>query len=166
VSERPTDHTPLESILLRLATAAEEAAKMLEDERIAAQPTRRQLANLACRIYEARRTRDKCFDRLLFTDPAWDMMLALYYLPARGEILTVSGLCHASGAPHTTALRWQGELIDAGLVERGPEGIDRRRHLVRLTAEGRAILERYLTRIFNYRPPQLGDPEAVGGRFC
>jgi len=163
---RATDTSTLETILLRIASAAEEAAKTLEEERTAAQPTRRQLATLACRIYDARRTRDKFFDRSLFADPAWDMMLALYCLPARGEVLTVSGLCHASGATMSTALRWQGDLIDAGLMERGPEGIDRRKHLVRLTAEGRAILERYLTRIFNYCPPPTTIPDGAGERCC
>ena len=161
-----SNHSTLETILIRLASAADEAVKMLEEERIRAQPPRRQLAILACRIYDARRTRDKFFERSLFSDPAWDMMLALYCFPARGEILSVSGLCYASGAKPTTALRWQKELIDAGLMERGPDGIDRRRHLVRLTAEGRAVLESYLTRIFNYCPPPLGEPGGVGGRCC
>ena len=164
--ERTTDLNTLETTLLRIASAAEDAARMLEDERIATQPTRNQFATLACRIYDARRTRDKFFDRTLFTDPAWDMMLALYCLPARGKILTVSGLCYASGAAPTTALRWVGNLIEAGLVERGPDAIDHRKHLVRLTSEGCATLERYLARIFKLCPPSLTDPEGVGGQCC
>ena len=159
----PTTNSALETVLLRLAGAAEEAAEVLAEEVTATPPTRRQLVALACRIYDARRARDKFFERTLFSEPAWDMLLALYCLPARGERLTVTALCHASGAPPTTALRWQGELTNVGLIERGPRELDQRKQLVRLTAEGRAVLERYLTRILTYRPGSPAFPDRAGG---
>jgi DNA-binding MarR family transcriptional regulator len=152
----------LETVLLRLAGAAEKAAEALAQEIAATPPTRRQLANLACRIYDARRTRDKYFDRSLFAEPAWDMLLALYCLPARGEFLTVSGLSHAAGAQETTGLRWQKELTSAGLIERGPHGIDRRKQMVRLTTEGRAVLERYLIRILTHCRASPDFPDRAG----
>lgn len=125
-------------------------------------PTRRELCRLACRIYDARRTRDRMLGRKLFGEPAWDMMLALYCLPARGEMLNITGLTHAANLPETTGHRWQRVLIKAGLIERGPEGIDKRKQFVRLTTKGREMLDEYLTRLFYYDMPVPPHPEAVG----
>src|SRR5438874_11958217 len=52
-------------------------------------PSRRELLRLAIRMYDARRTRDRIMSRELFGEPAWDMLLALYCLPARGWIMTI-----------------------------------------------------------------------------
>jgi len=84
-------------------------------------PTSKELRWLACRIYEARRTREKHLEPKLFGEPAWDKLLALFHMPARGEMLSVTGLCHASGVALTTALRWQQILRDENLIERGSE---------------------------------------------
>jgi hypothetical protein len=54
----------------------------------------------------------------LFGEPGWDIMLALYCLPARGERLAVTALAFAAAASQTTALRWQAILQDEGLIER------------------------------------------------
>jgi len=81
-----------------------------------------------------------------FGEPAWDMLLALYCLPSRGEVLGVSSLGYAADVPPTTALRWQKTLFDDGLIERGP--VDGRIQLVRLSSKGRMLLERYLIRLF------------------
>jgi len=39
-------------------------------------PTRHQLAQLALKLYDARRGRDRIFRDQLFGEPAWDMLLA------------------------------------------------------------------------------------------
>ena len=126
-------------------------------------PTRRQLCQLACRIYDARRARDRLFNRQLFGEPAWDMLLALYCLPTRGELLTVSSLALASAVPQTTGYRWQASLMEQGLIERGPRGVDLRKQFMRLTDEGRRLLESYLTRLFYCDTPVPPHPEAAGG---
>jgi DNA-binding MarR family transcriptional regulator len=126
-------------------------------------PTRRELCQLACRIYDARRDRERVFDSQFFGEPAWDMLLALYCLPARGEILTVTALALASGVPQTTAYRWQTVLQAQGLIERGPTGVDLRKQFMRLTKEGRALLESYLTRLFYCDTPIPPLPDAAGG---
>ena len=110
--------------------------------------TKQELIRVAGRIYDARRLRDRILDHELFGEPAWDMLLALYCLPKRGLLMTVSGLCHSSGVPATTALRWQKTLCLHGLIERGPGGVDRRRQILQLTERGREMLEGYLTRLF------------------
>ena len=102
-------------------------------------------------------------DRQLFGEPAWDMMLALYCLPARGERLTTTGLSLAATAPATTGHRWQAILTEEGLIERGPKEIDARKQMVRLTDKGRTLLEGYLTRLFYCDTPVPDHPEAAGG---
>ena len=110
-------------------------------------PSPADLSKLACRIYDARRERDKLLDRKLFGEPAWDMLLALYCLPARGEQLSVTALSQASGVAQTTALRWQAILLKEGLIERIDDEADARRAFVRLTSESRALLDDYLLRL-------------------
>ncbi len=116
-------------------------------------PTSKELRWLACRIYEARRTREKHLEPKLFGEPAWDKLLALFHMPARGEMLSVTGLCHASGVALTTALRWQQILRDENLIERGPSGTDARRQIVRLTPKGRTLMSDYLTRLYSFDSP-------------
>lgn len=111
-------------------------------------PNRLQLVSLARHLYQARLDRKKLFDGELFGEPAWDMLLALYHLPQRGEVLTVSTLTVAAGIPATTGLRWQQTLIDEGLIQRGPHILDRRLQLVGLTHQGRLLMDEYLTRLF------------------
>jgi len=126
-------------------------------------PTRKELVRLACRIYDARRTRDRMFDRELFGEPAWDMLLALYCLPARGERLGVTSLSHAANVAQATGHRWQIILTEHELIERGPKELDARRQLLRLTEKGRKLLENYLTRLFYCDTPAPPHPEAAGG---
>lgn len=150
------------NLRLHLDEIAEvEAKQLLIDNRLL--PTRHELCQLACRIYDARRSRDRIFDRELFGEPAWDTLLALYCLPARGEIMTVSALALASATSQTTGYRWQAILTQQGLIERGPQGVDLRKQFMRLTAKGRALMESYLTRLFYCDTPVPPHPEAAGG---
>lgn len=102
-------------------------------------------------------------DNQLFGEPAWDMLLALYCLPARGELLSVTSLSLAAAAAQTTGHRWQSILIQEALIEQGPPGVDRRRQFMRLTAKGRELLEQFLTRLFYCETPVPPYPEAAGG---
>jgi DNA-binding MarR family transcriptional regulator len=147
--EGPDDDFMLEvNLRLRLDEAADLEAELLRI-RARRQPSQKELRRLARKIYDARRLRDRLLDRELFGEPAWDMLLALYHLPALGHMLTTTGLCCCSGAPPTTALRWVNTLVAQELVERGPHLKDGRMHLVRLTEEGRALLDRYLARLLH-----------------
>lgn len=115
-------------------------------------PSSAELCRLACRIYDARREREKMLGQKLFGEPGWDMLLALYCLPTRGERLGVTALAQASGCSPTSGLRWQQALIEDGLMERFPDEADKRREWVRLTKTGRQKLEDYLLWLF-----QAGD---------
>ncbi|HEY0628676.1 MAG TPA: hypothetical protein VGD23_05050 [Sphingomicrobium sp.] len=76
------------------------------------------------------------------------MLLALYHMPHRGEVLTVSALSIAADVPATTGLRWQKTLLEEGLLHRWPHLVDGRQQLVGLTQQGRMLMEEYLTRLF------------------
>ena len=127
------------------------------------QPTRGQLCQLACKIYDARRTRDRILSDHLFGEPAWDMLLALYCLPSRGEMLRPTALSHAAAVAETTGIRWQRILMDRDLIERGPVELPCRRQFVRLTQKGRALMDRYLTRLFFCKTPIPPHPDRAGG---
>lgn len=127
------------------------------------QPTRGQLCQLACKIYDARRTRDRILSDHLFGEPAWDMLLALYCLPSRGEMLRPTALSHAAAVAETTGIRWQRILMDKDLIERGPVELSCRRQFVRLTEKGRALMDRYLTRLFFCKTPIPPHPDRAGG---
>ena len=152
------NHTFEINLRLNLDEVAEVEAAELRRNRPKA-PTRKELCRLACRIYDARRARNKLLNGKLFGEPAWDMLLALYCLPARGYRLSVTGLTHASEVTGATGLRWQSTLEKEGLIERGPPEVDARRKLIRLTPTGRAILENYLTRLYYCDTPVPPHPE-------
>jgi hypothetical protein len=54
----------------------------------------------------ARRQRERRFGSKLFSDPAWDILLALYAARLRSEAVSATELCIASTAPAGVALRW------------------------------------------------------------
>ena len=103
-----------------------------------------ELVELACRIYETRRRRARYLSPSLLGEPAWDMLLALYCFTARGRRLSVSSLCHASGVPQTTALRWVGIMEERGLIVRSRDHLDGRRYYLVLAAKGREVMQDYL----------------------
>jgi len=112
-------------------------------------PTATDLAQLAYGIYCSRRKRDRMLLGELFGEPAWDMMLALYCFPARGEKLGVTSLSYAANIPTATGHRVQAALTAHGLIERSQQGSDRRMQYVNLTEKGRMLLERYLRWLFD-----------------
>jgi DNA-binding MarR family transcriptional regulator len=91
------------------------------------------------------------------------MLLALYCLPSRGLLMTVTSLTYSADAPLTTGHRWQKILQDDGLIERGPQGVDQRKQTMRLTKMGRALMDAYLTRLFYCATPVPPLPESSGG---
>lgn len=146
---------------LKLDEVAKIEAELLRQS--VSQPTRAQLCQLACKIYDARRTRDRILSDHLFGEPAWDMLLALYCLPSRGEMLRPTALSHAAAVAETTGIRWQQILMEKNLIERGPSQLASRRQFVRLTQKGRSLMENYLTRLFHCKTPIPPHPDRAGG---
>jgi DNA-binding MarR family transcriptional regulator len=164
VSGEPSDDEIRMQINLRLKldeVAEEEANQLRASAR--RMPNGKELCRLACRIYDNRRARDKIINRKLFGEPAWDMLLALYCLPTRGEIMTVTSLSLAACVPQATGIRWQGTLTNEGLIERGPQGVDKRKQFIRLTPAGRTLMDRYLTHLFYCDTPMPEHADRAGG---
>lgn len=105
-----------------------------------------ELPLLAQRIHQRRRDRQQHFSSELFGEPAWDMLLAAYWLPTTGVELTVLGLCSEAGSSKTTAWRSLDRMIGLGLIET-QDGKDRRSTRVKLTPEARDRIESYLSGI-------------------
>lgn len=100
---------------------------------------------LACSMYEMRRLRNRFLTASILGEPVWDMLLALYCFTARGEALSVSGLCHAANVPPTTALRWVQLLEQKKIIIRSKDRNDARRTFLVLTACGEEMMTGYLT---------------------
>ena len=108
-----------------------------------------ELVNLAYWIYQSRRQRERYFESGLFSEPAWDLLLAAYCLGTTKQCLTVSALCHSAGCPFSTALRWIQRLEQFGLMERRKCDRDGRMIYSYLTPDGRHRIESYLRRLEN-----------------
>ena len=99
------------------------------------------------RVIRQRQLRARFFDGDLFADPAWDMLLDLTAARAEHARVSVTSLCIASGVPPTTALRWIGQMTDAGLLERVEDETDRRRAFITLTEKAADTMARYFAEI-------------------
>ena len=106
------------------------------------------LAELAGRIYGARQIRASYLNSSLLGEPVWDMLLTLYCQRARGELLSVSGLCYSAGVPPTTALRWSQLLEQKNLIVRTPDASDARRAHLTLSDHGQALMSAYLATVY------------------
>jgi DNA-binding transcriptional ArsR family regulator len=99
------------------------------------------------RIIRQRQLRGRFFDAGLFADPAWDMLLDLAAARAEYKQVSVTSLCIASGVPPTTALRWIGQLTEAGLLDRVEDEADRRRAFLALSDRAAEAMARYFVTI-------------------
>ncbi len=99
------------------------------------------------RIIRQRQQRARFFDGDLFADPAWDMLLDLTAARAEHARVSVTSLCIASGVPPTTALRWIGQMTEAGLLQRIEDETDRRRAFITLTDRAVDGMARYFAEL-------------------
>ena len=102
---------------------------------------------LVRRIIRQRRLRDRFFDSAMFADPAWDILLDLTAARAEHVRVSVTSLCIASGVPPTTALRWIGQMVEAGLLERVEDEADRRRAFIALSDSAADAMARYFAEL-------------------
>ena len=102
---------------------------------------------LVRRIIRQRQLRARFFDGDLFADPAWDMLLDLTAARVEHTRVSVTSLCIASGVPPTTALRWIGQMTEAGLFERVEDETDRRRAFIALTDKAADAMARFFAEL-------------------
>jgi DNA-binding MarR family transcriptional regulator len=106
---------------------------------------RKLLAEHARLTFANRSLRSEFFNKDMFGEAAWDMLLALYVAEHSGTRHTVSGLASLSGVATTTALRWLDFLQTEELVARQSNPIDRRVFYIELTDKGREGLDAYFS---------------------
>ncbi len=95
----------------------------------------------------AQSIRQRVFGEIASSSASWSMLLDLYVSTLRGQAVSVSSLCLASGAATTTALRRLDELVDEGLIVRVKDTGDARRTLVTLTEDALDRINAYLDAI-------------------
>lgn len=109
-------------------------------------PERDALVREARRIYAHRQARSRYLPMSFFSDPAWDLLLVLYF-EAGERPMTATGVAQVTNTPETTALRWVETLEGAGLVSSHTHASDRRLRLLSLSSPGRAMMDQYLISI-------------------
>jgi hypothetical protein len=139
--------------LAHLAVPPEVAAKSRRPSPANDVPERDIPAEMVRYVIQSRRLRNRFFDKELFADPAWDMMLDLFYAEIAQLRVSVSSLCIASAVPPTTALRYIKTMTDADLFRRRPDRHDARRVFVELTPLASEGMRCY----FN----EIGNPQSV-----
>lgn len=112
-------------------------------------PSPRRLASVARALIAWRRRRADAFDgaAVLFSDPAWAVLLDLYVEEAAGRRVSVTSACIAAGVPAATGLRWLARLETAGLIVRRDDEVDRHRAFVALTPDARTAMTRWLAAV-------------------
>jgi DNA-binding MarR family transcriptional regulator len=119
----------VETTAERLGTTADAAIAFVETAAtdIAERSKPRTLGQFAAHWRALRLRRNEALGIPVFRDPAWDMLLDLLVASEEGRRVSVTGLCHASGVPTTTALRHVDRLDELGLIDRTADPADRRR---------------------------------------
>jgi len=77
------------------------------------------------------------------------MLLDLTAARAEQAKVSVTSLCIASGVPPTTALRWIGQMTEAGLLKRIEDETDRRRAFIALTDKAIEAMSAYFAELGN-----------------
>ena len=98
---------------------------------------------LAARImFETRKARSRLFPASMFSDPAWDMLIALYIAE---QAPAAADLARSISASVTTAMRWIEILETHKLIVREQSPTDRRAHTIRLSEQARNSLDSLLS---------------------
>jgi len=118
--------------------------KLIEDAEKAAAMHDADLTEFARQLLAGRRQRDRYFDPMLFSNPAWDILLNLYVADAEGKPMSLLDSCTAAIVPQGVALRWLGYLRQEEMVMEVPDPARPRHMLVRLSGQARLTISSYL----------------------
>jgi hypothetical protein len=118
--------------------------KLIEDAERAVAMHKGDLTEFARQILAGRKQRDRYFDPMLFSNPAWDILLNLYVADAEGKPISVIDGCAVSTVPQGVALRWLGYLKQEEMVIEAPDPGRPRQTLLRLSDQTRITISSYL----------------------
>lgn len=120
-----------------------------EWERSAISPDDKEIIaiNTAKELYRWEQTRARALGckGAIFGDPAWNVLLDLFYHTAIGTSVSVSSAFTASGVSNSSASRLIDKLESSGFVDRYPDSCDRRRSYLRLTEISRCEIRDLLS---------------------
>lgn len=102
------------------------------------------LVAFAKRLLSERRLRERHFDKQLFGEPVWDLLLDLFIAYEECRDISMSSAAIAANVSATTALRYVAMMTDQGMIVRRADASDARRVYVSLSAESRARVAEYL----------------------
>lgn len=102
---------------------------------------------MAHAIRSTRLARLRIFERDLFGEPAWDILLGLYIARGGGYALSVTDACSEAPVPKTTALRWLEYLCTQGLAVKRDNRMDQRSTLVEISRQGITRMNTYLSEV-------------------
>lgn len=105
-------------------------------------------ARIAAAILDLRRRRADHLPKILFSEPAWSLLLILFIADSRGERLTASEACRRTGETMAIAQRWLKVLEVEALAtchEKCDDG-----HLVTLTPKGIDAVEACIKQVQDY----------------
>jgi DNA-binding MarR family transcriptional regulator len=105
-------------------------------------------------LFSERKRRSQHFNSVIFGEPAWDMLLALYITEDSGTRLSIGKLVGLIGEPQTTALRWINYLEKERLIARQVDLRDRRAVTIEMTDKARQKLDEYFATLPVALPPQ------------
>ena len=107
--------------------------------------SREELVLRARIVLGSRRRRFRYFNRSMFGEPAWDILLVLYITETTEGRQSTGRLAELVETPLSTAARWIDYLHRERLVERESHPTDKRVVYIRLLAKGRELLDSYLS---------------------
>ncbi len=96
---------------------------------------------------QIRRIRRNHFGSVELAGPVWDMLLDLMLAESHGRALSASDLATGAGVPLSSGLRMISALERLGFAKRSIDERDRRRTIVRLTANGTERMASYFEKI-------------------
>jgi hypothetical protein len=118
--------------------------KLIEDAERAVAGQGGDLNDFARHILAGRKQRDRYFDPVLFSNPAWDILLNLFVADGEGRTATLLESCLASTVPQGVALRWLRYLKQEEMVLEISDPRHPRQTLIRLSDQARRAIAAYL----------------------
>jgi hypothetical protein len=139
----------VEAITAQRGGDADAAIAFLQDSVAAGlnKPSYKSVTQFAAGMRAIRLRRNEVLGKPVFRDPAWDMLIDLVVAADERRAVSVSGLCHASGVPTTTALRHVERLETLGLLTRTPDPADKRRFWVDAEPEALGRVREIIARL-------------------
>ena len=95
-------------------------------------------------LINSRNLRSEFLNDSFFGEPAWGILLNLYLSHVEDRPMRITSLCISSGVPPTTALRWIGQMTEAGILNRTVDKLDPRATYIFLSDDALGGMYNYL----------------------